>query len=157
MRLIFTTLCLCTFAFIVKSQNLNHILIPPSPEASSISKYGEFPVSNFTGTPSIEIPLYQINVGRIKVPIKLKYHSSGIKVEEVPSRVGLGWSLDAGGVVSRSMVGYPDDHYFQDLAPDAPEQYGYFMDNVFSGYDPYSYPLSYDAGPDLHFYSFPVS
>lgn len=144
----------CFSSIGVLAQVLTNVL-PPSPEAASLAKYGEFPVSNFTGTPSIEIPFYEVSAGRIKVPIKLKYHGSGIKLEETSSRVGLGWALDAGGVVTRSMVGFPDEYLFQSLFPDSPTFFGYFMDTPFAGFDPYSYPVNYDVSPDLHFYSFP--
>ncbi len=144
----------CLFSYGAVAQVITNVL-PPSPEAASMAKFGEFPVSNFTGTPSIEIPFYEVSAGRIKVPVRLKYHSSGIKLEEMPSRVGLGWTLDAGGVVTRSMKGVPDEYYFQALAPDSPEFFGYFRDEPFAHYDPFGYPVSYDVSPDLHFYSFP--
>jgi hypothetical protein len=48
-------------------------------------------------------------VGKFALPISLSYHSGGMKVEEVASSVGLGWSLTAGGVITRSMHGGPDE------------------------------------------------
>ncbi len=41
--------------------------------------------------------------------ISLSYHASGNKVSEIPSYVGLGWSLNAGGMISRKTRGLPDD------------------------------------------------
>ena len=84
-------------------------VIPPSPTAAALGKYGEIPVSLYTGVPNISIPLYEIQEGDIKLPISLSYHASGIKVEEVASNVGLGWSLNAGGVITRTVRGLPDD------------------------------------------------
>lgn len=56
--------------------------------------------------------LYTIHVGSIKLPITLNYGGArGIKVNEIASRVGLGWDLNAGGYISRVVVGYPDDEY----------------------------------------------
>ncbi|HZY82113.1 MAG TPA: hypothetical protein VFE50_21460 [Cyclobacteriaceae bacterium] len=72
-------------------------VMPPSPEAASLAKFVEVPVSYFNGIPNISIPLYEINEGDIKVPITLSYHASGVKVNEDASWVGLGWSLSAGG------------------------------------------------------------
>lgn len=85
------------------------IIIPPSPNASSLGKYLETPVSYATGIPSISVPLYEIREGNISLPINLSYHAGGIKVEEVASWVGLGWDLNAGGVIYRTMQGLPDD------------------------------------------------
>ncbi|WP_409029386.1 RHS repeat domain-containing protein [Gracilimonas sediminicola] len=80
-----------------------------SPTASSISKFGDSPVSYATGTPSIEIPLYNAQSRDLNIPISLSYHASGIRVSDVPSWVGLGWALNAGGVITRTMRGLPDE------------------------------------------------
>lgn len=69
----------------------------------------DIPISVSTGIPSISIPLYSINEGDINVPLSLSYHASGIKVEEIASWVGLGWSLNAGGTISRTVRMNPDD------------------------------------------------
>ncbi len=45
----------------------------------------------------------------MSVPISLSYHASGIKVQQKASSVGLGWSLNAGGAITRVMRGLPDD------------------------------------------------
>ncbi len=90
-------------------------VVPPSPNAASLGKYGEVPVSAYTGVSNISIPIHTINAGRITVPISLSYHSGGIKVEETASWVGLGWSLNAGGRITRTIRGRPDDDPIQGL------------------------------------------
>ncbi len=84
-------------------------IVPPSPEAAAINKYIDMPVNTYTGIPSISIPLYEIKVGKLSIPIGLSYHAGGHKVEEVASWVGLGWTLSGAYQVSRSMVGLPDE------------------------------------------------
>ncbi len=84
-------------------------VIPPTPEVAALGKYGEIPIGYYTGVPSINIPLVQLPGKGISIPVNLNYHASGIKVQEVASRVGLGWSLSAGGSVSRMVRGIPDD------------------------------------------------
>ena len=83
-------------------------VIPPSPTAQAMQKYGDIPVSAYTGVPEISIPLYTIKYHDITVPISLSYHASGIKVAEESSNVGLGWTLNAGGAISRNIIGYDD-------------------------------------------------
>lgn len=83
-------------------------IIPPSPDATSIGKFGDIPVGTYTGIPNISVPLYTINVRDITLPISLSYHASGIRVEEEASWVGLGWALSAGGMVSRTVRGNDD-------------------------------------------------
>ena len=84
------------------------IPIPPSPTAANLGAYGEYPVSNYTGVPSINIPLYEIDAKGFKLPISLAYQATGVRVEDEASWVGLGWSLFAGGVITRSVKGLDD-------------------------------------------------
>ncbi len=83
-------------------------VLPSTPEAANFEKYGNIPVSNFTGVPQISVPIHTIELKNISIPINLSYHSSGIKVDETASNVGLGWVLNAGGLVSVNTRGNPD-------------------------------------------------
>lgn len=74
-----------------------------SPQATSLARYGEYPVSLATGIPNISIPLYTIRVGEFTLPINISYHAAGNKVNDVASPVGLGWVLNAGGAISRTV------------------------------------------------------
>ena len=76
-------------------------IIPPSPTAFELGKYGQIPVGMFSGTTNLSIPLYNFKAGNLSVPISLSYNSNGIKVDQLSSNVGLGWSLNAGGVITR--------------------------------------------------------
>lgn len=86
-------------------------IIPPSPNMSSLGKFIEHPVNNYTGVPKIAIPIYTIKHRDLEVPLQINYHASGNKVETMASWIGLGWSLNAGGSVTRSVRGLPDDLY----------------------------------------------
>lgn len=80
-----------------------------SPNAAALARYGEIPVNLFTGIPSIGIPLYELKGQNLSVPMSLSYHAGGHKVQDIPSWVGLGWALNVGGVITRSVRGLPDD------------------------------------------------
>ncbi len=86
-------------------------IIPPSPNAASLAKYAEIPVNSHTGIPQISAPIFEwkSKVGQSSVNINLSYHAGGIKVEDVASNVGVGWALNAAGVITRSVRGLPDD------------------------------------------------
>jgi hypothetical protein len=84
-------------------------VMPPSPEASSLGKFVDMPVTLYNGLPQINIPIFSIPVNGRSVPISLSYHASGIKVNEIPSSVGLGWALNAGGVITRTVRGAVDE------------------------------------------------
>lgn len=103
----------------------------PSPEAHSLMQYSEVPVSLYIGVPSISIPIYTIEIGDYSLPITLQYHASGIKVTQEASRVGLGWSLHAGGAVGRIIQGRDDfDEYgFYMCADTIPE---FYMSDLFN-------------------------
>lgn len=81
----------------------------PSPNAASLAKMIDYPVSYFTGLPQIDIPIYELKTRDITVPIKLSYHASGFKPDEYPSWVGVNWALMAGGCITRKVNGFPDE------------------------------------------------
>ncbi|MEM9822552.1 MAG: hypothetical protein AAF985_15835, partial [Bacteroidota bacterium] len=83
--------------------------VPASPEAAAIMKFIDIPVSQYTGLPSINIPLTTIAERSLSVPISLSYHASGHKVNELANWVGLGWKLNAGGMITRKIRGLADD------------------------------------------------
>jgi len=83
-------------------------IVPKSSEVMGLERYGEYPVSEYTGIPSINIPLYTIKVKDFEFPISLDYNASGIQVAQEATWVGLGWNLLAGGCISVSAVGAID-------------------------------------------------
>jgi len=85
-------------------------VIPPSPTAASITKFVDYPVSYYTGAPQVSTPIYTIKTQQLEVPVSLSYHVTGLKVEEIASWVGAGWTLNAGGVITRSVKGLPDEY-----------------------------------------------
>jgi RHS repeat-associated protein len=96
----------------LRAQALNSQIkdvVMPSPNAASLGKYGDIPVSYHTGVPNVGIPIYTLSEGPISLPISLSYHAGGVKVAEPCSWVGLNWSLQAGGMISRTQQGKPDE------------------------------------------------
>ncbi len=87
-------------------------VMQPSPTSQEFDKYINQEVSLYNGIPEIKIPLYTIQIGKMEVPIELKYHASGIKFGQASGEVGVGWVLDPGYRISRTMHGRPDE-YFQ--------------------------------------------
>jgi hypothetical protein len=81
----------------------------PSANAASLGKYGDIPVSYNSGVPNVGIPITTIQDGPLSLPISLSYHAGGLKVGEVCSWVGLGWSAQAGGMISRTVQGIADE------------------------------------------------
>jgi hypothetical protein len=86
------------------------LMIPPSPNAAALGEYGKVPVGLFTGTIQQNIPLYTIETGGFSFPLSLNYQSNGVKVTDVGSNVGLGWTLDAGGIITRTVNDETDEY-----------------------------------------------
>lgn len=84
----------------------------PSPTAASLGKFGAVPVSLYTGTPDITIPLFTAQGKTLALPIVLKYHPEGIRVGDIGSWIGLGWTLEAGGVITRTVRGLLDESFY---------------------------------------------
>jgi hypothetical protein len=55
-----------------------------SPNAASLGKYGDIPVSLYTGTLNIAIPLYSINKYNIPLNISLYYDGYGARIKRTP-------------------------------------------------------------------------
>jgi len=159
--LVIIILCLTNIDTIAQNTWFEDVA-PHSPNVSALGEFRDIPVGNYTGTPQIDIPIYTLGSGSIKVPIILKYHASGLRVNEMSSWVGLGWALEAGGYVSRRVRGTPDEGpkgggkngvfngYYQNYGPNmvlavSPENW-FVLDGVLDG--------SYDVEPDLFFFSF---
>lgn len=126
-------------------------VIPPSPNAAALGKFGDIPVGNYTGIPSVNIPLYEMKMGKFTLPVSLDYHYGGLKVEELSGCIGLGWALNAGGAITRSVHGNPDEtgtgywHYN-----------GWSDDLIASTVDNTTSVCggNYDLQPDIFYYNF---
>ena len=106
-------LALILFAsYSIGAQPVNNRLqdiVVQSPNATSLGRYGDVPVSYSTGVPSIGVPIHTVQMGSLSLPISLSYHSGGIRPAEMSSWVGGGWSLQAGGIISRQVQGIEDE------------------------------------------------
>lgn len=99
-------LLIANFSFAQEVPNV----IPPSPEAASLLTYGNTGVNFYTGQPSFSVPIHTVSVRGFQFPVSLNYSSfQGINVEAVAPWVGIGWSLNATGTVSRTVRGLADD------------------------------------------------
>lgn len=84
-------------------------IMPPTPEAAMASRYSDVPFSHSDGAASYSVPVYTLQGRELSIPISLEYRSSGIKLDEVAGVAGLGWTLRAGGCISREVVFMPDE------------------------------------------------
>ena len=89
--------------------NPNAFVDVPTPTAASLGKYGDIGVSYFTGNPNISIPLYNLTVRGVTMPVSLDYDASGVMVNSLPTWAGQNWTLNIGGVITRTVKRYYDE------------------------------------------------
>ncbi|MGA6119336.1 DUF5977 domain-containing protein [Sphingobacterium anhuiense] len=130
-------------------------VVPQTAEVSSFQKYSFYPVSYNTGVVNINVPLHNIVIGDLSLPLSLDYHTGGIKVEEKATHVGLGWILNSGGLISviknggndTRSKGYPNNLTLIPNADDTNLSYpssNFFYSNLLAA--EFSY---FDKGKDL--------
>ena len=118
MKRIFLVVMILLSGYLVRAQDasseeekdVNLFSFPVSPEAGRLGTYGNVPVNLSTGQMNFPVPIYTINANGYSWPISLSYNFKGLIYEDKPSVTGLGWNLQAGGVVTREVRGIPDEH-----------------------------------------------
>lgn len=80
-----------------------------TPESATLGQYGAFPVSLYTGSVDISIPIHTLKTNNITVPISLQYNGSGFIPNKDCGKIGHDWTLVAGGVITRTVNGVPDE------------------------------------------------
>lgn len=120
-KITLSILCLFGISF-YSGQNIPTI---KSPQTYSIEKFGNIPVSMNTGSVSYDINLFNYRdiYNGSGYNIGLRYYGTGFVPAKKSNYVGLDWSLDIGGAISREVRGLPDD-FFSDW-PKKQGLYGY--------------------------------
>ena len=104
----FITCCLLFTTTVINAQQMLPSDVP-TPNASSLGRYGDVPVSYYTGRPNVSILIYTLKVRDFSLPISLAYDAGGVLVNSLPSWVGQNWILNAGGVITRTVQGCYDE------------------------------------------------
>lgn len=97
-------------------------LLPPAPEAASAVRFVDVPFSHSQGLACLDIPVYTVKGRELSIPVSLSYASGGVKLDEVAGVAGLGWRLEAGGCVTRTVVDMPDEFLSAELSHGMPSQ-----------------------------------
>lgn len=91
---------------------LGSITDAPTPNAMEIARYGNIPVSYYTGKPEIFIPICNWNIKGVEMPVRLVYDATGVPMNTLPGWLGHNWSIQAGGVITRAINGQPDEYVY---------------------------------------------
>lgn len=97
-------LFLC-FTNIVKAQDF-----APGQQAQGLLESKNVTVDYSTGIFHYKVPLYTLKSGDFELPITLDYTGKGVKMDDRPGLLGYNWTLNTGGVVTRTVRGgIPDE------------------------------------------------
>ncbi|MEM8765314.1 MAG: hypothetical protein AAGD88_15955 [Bacteroidota bacterium] len=83
-------------------------LVPGNPEVANLGRFGDNPMNKYNGSANINIPIHVVELDGLQIPFSLSYNTSGIRVQQEASWVGLGWNLSDGISISREINGFDD-------------------------------------------------
>lgn len=136
----------------------------PSPKALEMIRYGHLSPDINGGTMNMDIPIYTIDDKDFSLPVSLHYSSNGFQPAKQTGEAGMGWSLMAGGAITREIIGIDDfiagqGAFAQNIAVDEEDIYS-LQDSVRNGnYSPYDYPvfgnLNTETTSDIYRFSMP--
>jgi hypothetical protein len=96
-----------------------------SPQTYQIEKFGNIPINKNTGGNAYTVNLYNYSgiYMNENFSINLQYYGTGFVPAKRSNYVGMDWSLDFGGAISREVRGIPDDYCPESTSSD--KLYGY--------------------------------
>lgn len=77
----------------------------PRLEAQNQTERKNVTVDYATGLFHYTVPIYRLKSGNYELPISLDYIGKGVKVNDPSGLIGYNWSLNIGGIVTRTMRG----------------------------------------------------
>lgn len=80
-----------------------------TPQTAELAKYTQSSVNYYNGLLDFELPILSYKDASFDIPITIKYISDGFKPGRRPSFIGNNWALNVGGVITRNVIGSPDD------------------------------------------------
>lgn len=92
-----------------QAQDKINEILPPTQESFLRTQFGKIPVNEYKGMQKISIPIHNIIVDKINIPINLNYTTLGVRAGEIPNDVGMNWILETGGVINRTIRGIADE------------------------------------------------
>ena len=122
----------CALSFSQESLGLSDFT-PPSPEAQALTKYANLDADEFRGMVNYNLPLYNYKAGKLSLPLSLHYRGAGVKVADLPTWVGMNWTLQAGGVITRATKDKPDEMAIRIFLKDSLPAYNYIVDGTTEG------------------------
>lgn len=109
-RLLSIVVAVVMFAFCTNAQSNFGVLGGATGGGVSAGSGSDVSDDLFSGSTVISIPLMAKSLDGMNLGVSLSYSTSGIKLNQISSCVGLGWNLNTGGVIFRNIKGIPDEY-----------------------------------------------
>ncbi len=136
-------LCLSTMA--LAQTSASNEPVRPSADAWAGVQYGAVSPSLYTGTLHLSVPLYTYKDPDFEIPISAEYATNGCLPNDKAGILGVGWSLNAGGSITREVRGIPDDKRLsRDISASHVNYvngFGLFYDSSLTRSDMYGMPV----------------
>lgn len=170
-NVLLTLLLVFSFVFSFSQIDETNNVTFNSPEALTLGKFAMHPPNFSNGLPSVTIPIFHLKDGDLDYSLSLFYNSSGFKLNEEATSIGLGWGLTEGSI-TRLIKDLPDDNpsthtkysdlNYRNLYSSIEGGQGMYWDNLcYSGQGEYfnytANRLFYDlidGKPDIYIYNF---
>ncbi|HEV2478844.1 MAG TPA: DUF5977 domain-containing protein [Puia sp.] len=100
---------------VIAQMSATGAFVPPSANNLFMGNAGRssetVDVDLYTGGAVVNVPLCTLPGKQLNIPITLNYTGGrGIRLQQYATQAGLGWQLNAGGSVSRTVRGFPDEN-----------------------------------------------
>ncbi len=114
------------------------------PSIASLETYAASPVSLAKGSLGFNVPICAISGRDLSVPVSMSYRA-GVKIYDTSEYTGQGWTLMAGGLVTRTVIGQIDPYLRAELDHTTYTSEELFLEILGNQKDP---------SPDLFSYNF---
>lgn len=129
-------------------------IFPSTPNSNALTKYSGVGVLMNTGMINYQLPIWNFQCNDISVPVIANYSSGGIKVDEYPTNLGMTWSLNAGGVITRQLNGAADETATRMTFNDSTNLYSQSNYNFVTEYYNPAWRSTFDTQPDIFTFKF---
>jgi hypothetical protein len=127
---------------------------PGSANGTAAGKWASTPINLYTGMPAISVPIYHYaHHNGLNLNVSLDYFAGGVRMGENSTSAGLNWNLNAGGLITRTQRGAPDDVYpmgylYTDTLPSDPtvNAHKYYYDSLDAEMDVFQFNFNGRSG-----------
>lgn len=105
---------------------IDNLCRAPTPQAADLGRFGDIPMSYHTGRACVTIPVFSFTERGVTLDVSLSYDTSGLLLNKLPGLMGPGWTINAGGCITRIQNNFCDEMVFDSHYSFSNEYNNYF-------------------------------